>query len=320
MYYNITMKYIAVVLSILLFFPASLLAANAVELNTALLAQLDELVGIGPAIGQRIIDGRPYASVDDLAKVKGIGEKTLQKIKDQGLAYVAQAEAGKSETLNPKPETNSNTEIQITKTYPSGIVINEILPSPDGPDETNEFIELYNSTDSQITIAGWRLQDAQGTKGGYLFKQNSAIGAGQYMALLRTETKILLNDQETISLVFPDGKIADTVSYSAAPTKKSYSKTATGWNWSSAPTPGAKNTIAVATKALPKTKKTDNKTDIALAKTTGPINPNLFTADLKDSTSNPWLLFMIAGALTIIFGATFFIIKLFINRKTHVRP
>lgn len=72
--------------------PIFALAANTVDLNTASLAELDRLARIGPALGQRIIEARPYTSVDGLLKVKGIGDKTLQAIKKQGLAYVTNTE------------------------------------------------------------------------------------------------------------------------------------------------------------------------------------------------------------------------------------
>jgi len=45
-------------------------------------------MGVGPVIGQRIIDARPFSSVDDLLRVSGIGPITLQEMKDQGLVYV----------------------------------------------------------------------------------------------------------------------------------------------------------------------------------------------------------------------------------------
>jgi len=44
--------------------------ASLVDINTASLEQLDNLTGIGPALGQRIIDNRPYNSIDDLLKVQ----------------------------------------------------------------------------------------------------------------------------------------------------------------------------------------------------------------------------------------------------------
>lgn len=57
-----------------------------VNINTASAAELQTLSGIGPSMAQSIIDERskngPFASVDDLMRVSGIGEKKLAKIKD----------------------------------------------------------------------------------------------------------------------------------------------------------------------------------------------------------------------------------------------
>ncbi len=56
--------------------------AGRINVNTATLAELDTLPGIGPKTAQLIVDGRPYAQVDDLLKVKGIGPATLAKLAD----------------------------------------------------------------------------------------------------------------------------------------------------------------------------------------------------------------------------------------------
>ncbi|MBB2494996.1 ComEA family DNA-binding protein [Aquipseudomonas ullengensis] len=59
-----------------------------VNLNTADVATLEsELVGIGKVKAQAIVDHRtangPFASVDELLEVKGIGAATLEKNRDK---------------------------------------------------------------------------------------------------------------------------------------------------------------------------------------------------------------------------------------------
>ncbi|HUI44548.1 MAG TPA: helix-hairpin-helix domain-containing protein [Nitrospirota bacterium] len=61
---------------------AKLAAGQHININTATKEELDALPGIGPVKAQAIIDGRPYNSPEDIMKVKGIKQKTYDKIKD----------------------------------------------------------------------------------------------------------------------------------------------------------------------------------------------------------------------------------------------
>jgi competence ComEA-like helix-hairpin-helix protein len=52
-----------------------------INVNTASQAELEVLPGIGPVIARRIVEGRPYRSVEELERVKGIGKKRLEEIR-----------------------------------------------------------------------------------------------------------------------------------------------------------------------------------------------------------------------------------------------
>ena len=62
--------------------------SHLIDINTASEKDLQKITGIGPTLAQGIITARPFYSLDDLIKVNRIGPKTLEKIKEQGLAWV----------------------------------------------------------------------------------------------------------------------------------------------------------------------------------------------------------------------------------------
>ena len=60
-------------------------AASVVNLNTATLEQLETLPGVGPVLGQHILDWRDahgqFASVDQLREVSGIGDVRFAQLR-----------------------------------------------------------------------------------------------------------------------------------------------------------------------------------------------------------------------------------------------
>ena len=65
--------------------PATTGAATVVDLNSAQVADLDRLAGIGPVLAQRIVDWRTehgrFSTVDELAEVRGIGPSLLADLR-----------------------------------------------------------------------------------------------------------------------------------------------------------------------------------------------------------------------------------------------
>lgn len=59
-----------------------------ININNASLEELDKIVGIGSSYAKGIIEARPFNSLEDLIRVKGIGNLTLEKIKFQNLACI----------------------------------------------------------------------------------------------------------------------------------------------------------------------------------------------------------------------------------------
>jgi len=57
-----------------------------VDLNQASPEELQEIIHIGPARAQDVIDQRPYDSVGDLTKINGIGPARIADIKNDGVA------------------------------------------------------------------------------------------------------------------------------------------------------------------------------------------------------------------------------------------
>lgn len=82
-------------------------AAAALNLNTATMDELIALQGIGPAKAQAIVDYRnqfgPFKSVDEVRKVKGIGEKLFNQIRPELSVGPA---ARPATSLQGKPEAN----------------------------------------------------------------------------------------------------------------------------------------------------------------------------------------------------------------------
>lgn len=148
--------------------------------------------------------------------------------------------------LTESPQDNQDetdaTEQQTTATIQPQIIINELLPNPQGKDTEGEFIELKNLSDLEINLAGWQIKDKSGKT--YTFNQEK-IPAQGFLVLAYSQSKITLNNtgSETLFLSDANGKIIDSITYENCPEGQSYNLFNEAWQWSETPTPGTENII-----------------------------------------------------------------------------
>ena len=91
-----------------------------IDINSASAKELDELSGIGPAKAEAIIKSRPFDSLEDLLDVSGIGEATLEKIKEQDLACVDEKDE-KKKTEKEETKIEEKFVESVEKNAPLGV-------------------------------------------------------------------------------------------------------------------------------------------------------------------------------------------------------
>src|SRR3989344_1839610 len=107
------LKYFFIPLLLVILAGAPLLrAAELVNINTADLATLETLNGIGPSKAQAVIDYRtqhgPFAKIEDIMNVSGIGTATFNGIKD----YITVGDTGTTQTTTTATTNNTQTQTE----------------------------------------------------------------------------------------------------------------------------------------------------------------------------------------------------------------
>ena len=144
--------------------------------------------------------------------------------------------------IKPDEPAVDDSRQQPQTVYPSGIVFNEILPSPEGPDAEEEWIEIFNQNNFEVELAFWQIKDKEGKTTTHTFPERIKITALGYLVLKRPETKITLNNEgDGLEFLNPKGELVDSINFGKALQNQSYNKTLSDWAWSNVLTPGAKN-------------------------------------------------------------------------------
>jgi competence protein ComEA len=64
-------------------FGGSEITGHPVDLNKATAVELQTLPGIGPALAERIMESRPYTTVEELTEIRGISVELLERVRDK---------------------------------------------------------------------------------------------------------------------------------------------------------------------------------------------------------------------------------------------
>lgn len=142
----------------------------------------------------------------------------------------------------------------------NAVIINEILPDPEGSDETGEWIEIYNQSEMKINLLDWRIEDSRGESDAYRFKTDKWLDINKYLIVSRPESKLALNNNGDFVRLYDSGnKLIDDIKYDKAAAGQSFARNVNGgWEWTTKLTPGSANKFVAAT-AAGKTVKASSK-------------------------------------------------------------
>ncbi len=206
--------------------------------------------------------------------------------------------------------------------YPN-LELSELFPNPSSPqtDSIDEFIEIFNPTELEVDLSGWKLKDESGAE--FIIKDKNLEAKGR-ISITATESKLTLNNTgDSVQLINPNGEVVDeSDNYGDAKEGLGWIKSGGLWQWSVGATPGqpnseiykevetnagaaVKNVKKATKKASAKKAKSASKPKTSKVKSSSSksnISPPIEeTAKSKNSNLWTWLL-VAAGIATIGYG------------------
>ena len=178
-----------------------------ININIADADLLDTLSGVGPVTAQKIIDGRPYSSIEEISNVQGIGapgSKSYEDIKDH--ITVGEAAASSSSSATGDSQTSSVLPPQFSSVVEFKTV--EIEPPPDIFLRVPERVEVVALSHAHFRaevfdakgkvvagpFVGWSFGD--GTRADGIEVSHEYEFAGDYLVNVRAQSGALFDDKK----------------------------------------------------------------------------------------------------------------------------
>lgn len=234
------------------------------------------------------IDSYSYASDPGINKTvgrspNGTGNFGLLTESSKGAQNgSAQALPTSTPSFSASPNT-SNQPIGGANTIQTGISLSEFLPAPNSGDD--EWVEIYNSTDTEVYLGGWRIDDEDGGSTPFTIpaEGNSALVPPKSYKVYIMPAARLNNSGDMVRLLRPDGSVAEETAYTDAKAGIAFAKDSSGqWQQTSTPTVSADNIITPVQILNAESKSTQSSkpigTKVASAKLSSPAPTTLAAA------------------------------------------
>ncbi len=186
--------------------------------------------------------------------------------------------------------------------------ITELLPNPNGTgnDDTDEYVELYNSNAKTFDLSGFKLQTGTSTFRNFIFPAGTTMLPQSFVAFRSDKTGLTLsNSGSEVKLLDPFGNsIATSSLYGTAKDGQAWAQAKGKWYWTSEPTPGKANIIKQpATTKKSSAKKTMSKSKKGVANTATKLSASSQPDDEASMVPIHPLMLAVVGGLALLYGA-----------------
>lgn len=173
---------------------------------------------------------------DNFSKVTwDFGDKKKSYLKNPTHTYLEKGTYSVSVSASGEVEDVSDSfNLKITDYPREKVTLVGLLPNPAGTDSDQEWIEVRNDSDDTVNLKGWKIATGQKMFTNHLIKEDLEINPGDTAQLTREFSYFTLhNSSMKLELRYPDGKVADKVSYSKKNIGEDeiYSKIDGRWIW-----------------------------------------------------------------------------------------
>ena len=215
------------------------------------------------------------------------------------LIFIALEETDMEQEIPSVQEESVSEEssLELPTTIIKTIRFSKLYPNTSGSDETEEYIELFNTGTETIDLRDWSIED--GSTDQYTIKNSLVLKAQTSLRLLRPQTTLALNNTgDTLELIAPDKTVVDKVTYGNAAKGAVYQLTNGAWSWSQSST----TSPSVSHSSTPSASSTVSKSSASASYTSSSIRVNQLITIAQAQQKKDGEMVSVKGAIIAVPG------------------